>query len=125
MTLLEQSLRMSPRDPGVARRYRSLALAHCYLKDYGQALTWAMRGVAAEPGAVIGYAYGAMIYVGLGDIAKAKQSFETMRRLAPEMAARWLRGDTVTAQHIHRERFLAFKRIAAGLEDPSAADPYR
>ncbi len=123
--LLEQSLRMSPRDRHVARRYLSLALAHWFLMDYPKALGWALRSVAAEPRGANVHGYLTITYVGLGELQKAKQCLETMRRLAPEMVERWLRGDTTIAQPIHRDRCTTFMRIGAGLEDPSAADAFR
>lgn len=62
--------------------------------------------------------------VGLGDIADARRAFEAVRRLAPA----WV---TLTAASIrlgkpeHQQRVTTFWRIAAGVEDPGAAQAVR
>ncbi len=64
--------------------------------------------------------------VGTGEIDKARAAFETFRKVAsPEFVRRMLEGSSLFARPEDRTRSLTFLRIAAGLEDPSAADALR
>ena len=66
----------------------------------------------------------AMNLVGLGDNAAAEVACAEARRLAPEWVGRGLVGRFIYRKPEHLQR-ATFLRIAAGLEDPSAADALR
>jgi adenylate cyclase len=63
--------------------------------------------------------------VGLAEIDKAKAAFDSVRRIAPEFIQSRLEGFAPFRKAEDRERYSVFVRIAAGLEDPSAADALR
>jgi adenylate cyclase len=64
--------------------------------------------------------------VGLGEIGKAKAMFETLQKVAPaEFLRSRLEGTWPFGQAEDRKRATTILRIAAGLEDPSAADALR
>ena len=67
----------------------------------------------------------AMSLVGLGDIAAAEVACAKARRLAPARVERGLNGRFIYRKPEHLRRATTFLRIAAGLEDPSAADALR
>lgn len=77
------------------------------------------------------YAVTAALLVGLGDIDKAREVLEVVRRLAPEAGhvRPKTKGAGATKETdrgaVARQRYQTFLRVAAGLEDPSAADPFR
>jgi hypothetical protein len=66
----------------------------------------------------------ALNLVGMGDIARAKEAFATALQLSPASVERALTGP-VYRKPEHVRRTITFMRIAAGLEDPSAADALR
>jgi hypothetical protein len=72
-----------------------------------------------------GHGHLAMNYVGLGDIAKAKDASAEASRLAPGWVERCLAGRFAYRKPEHLRRATTFLRIAAGLEDPGAADALR
>jgi hypothetical protein len=59
---------------------------------------------------------------GLGEIEKAKTAMAEARRVGPEFVDRHLAGDLYGQ---FRGREWVFARIAAGLEDPNAAEALR
>jgi len=63
--------------------------------------------------------------VGAGEIDRAKAAFEAGQRLAPEFFKVRLEGVSPFTQPEDRKRLQTFLRIAAGLEDPSAAEALR
>jgi hypothetical protein len=63
--------------------------------------------------------------VGAGEIDKAKAAFVTGQRLGPDYFRNRLEGTSVYARPEDRTRSITFLRIAAGLEDPSAAESLR
>jgi adenylate cyclase len=66
-----------------------------------------------------------MNLVGRGDIAAAEVACAEARRLAPAWVERLLAGRAAYRKPEHLRRATTFLRIAAGLEDPSAADALR
>ena len=86
--------------------------------------TDAMRKPSLPPGSPQLHGYMAMNLVGLGDISKAKDALDAARRVAPAWVERRLAG-FVYRKPEHLRRATIFLRIAAGLEDPSAADALR
>ena len=63
--------------------------------------------------------------VGAGKIDKAKAVFSAGQRLAPEYFRSRLEGTLPLARLEHRRRVQTFLRIAAGLENPDAAEALR
>jgi hypothetical protein len=61
----------------------------------------------------------------MGEIDKAKVALVEGQRLAPEYFKIRLEGFSAYARQEDRTRQTTFLRIAAGLEDPSAADAMR
>ena len=66
-----------------------------------------------------------MNYVGLSEGDRAKVAFEMARGLAPEYVQSRLDGISIYRKPEDRKRQVVFLRIAAGLEDPGAADALR
>ena len=67
----------------------------------------------------------AICQVGLGEIGRARASLETARKLAPEYIENRLAGNSVFRRPEERARAILFTRVAAGLEEPCAADTLR
>ena len=63
--------------------------------------------------------------VGLGNLEKAMPALDKARRIAPEFIQTRLNGTMPFRNPEHLKRFTTFIRVAAGLEDPSAADALR
>jgi tetratricopeptide (TPR) repeat protein len=121
---LHQAMRLSPRDPLRQDFYLMLATVACFNRDYAKGVEYALIGIAEAPLLPALRVYLALNQIGLGEISKAKEAFDVVRRLAPAWANG--RGSGIalgTAEH--QQRVATFRLIAAGLEDPSAADPLR
>ena len=133
--LLERALRINPRDPRAFFAYANLANAHVAAREYAKGLEWARRATGSAPNYGEAFLHTAALYVGLGDIDKAKSALERARVLAPEFIQYHLQSRTmsetpdprkpVDGGAEFRRRYHIFLRIAAGLEDPSAADALR
>lgn len=122
---LHHTLRISPRDPIQYSLFNILAQA-CYLaRDYTKAIEYALLGVSEAPKFLGLYGSLAVSYVGLGDIEKAKATVDKARALSPDYLQSRLGGAAPFRKAEHRQRFLTFLRIAAGLEEPGAADALR
>ena len=63
--------------------------------------------------------------VGMGEIGRARVVFDRLRKLAPDYAQQSLEGASLFGRPEDRHRVGMFLRIAAGLEDPSAAQALR
>ena len=122
---LHQALRVSPRDPQRFLPITILAIAHAMTKDYAKAVEYASLAASEAPNYSYCHTVSAVGYVGLGDVDKAKAALEIARRLAPEFVRSRLDGDVPFRNPEHRQRYTTFLRIAAGLEDPSAAEALR
>jgi adenylate cyclase len=123
--ILLQALRVSPRDPLQFVIYHNLAQSYFLEKDYAKALEYGLLGASEAPDYPMLPLQNAAIYVGLNQIQKAKAAFETARRLAPAFVQYRSSGMLYFRNPEHRQRFVTFSRIAAGLDDPSAADAFR
>jgi len=129
--LMERALRINPRDPSAFNHYENLAQAHLAARRYQEGLHWARRATNAAPGYAPAHLISAALFVGLGDIDKARDELEVVHRLAPETrrvrATPKSTGSAVEADpgSIARNRYQTFLRVAAGVEDPSAADAWR
>ncbi len=119
---LQEALRVSPRDPMRPNLHQQLAMASFGAKQYAQGVAYALRGLDEAPGLPPLHVFLATNYIGLGEIEKARAAMAQARRVGPEFVERHLTG-VISGQH--RERQRVFARIAAGLEDPSAAEALR
>lgn len=122
---LQWALRISPLDPGRWTIHAWLAAAYYFAKEYTLAMEKASIAAAEEPRHPAPHTTMAVAWVGLGDVAKAKAALEMARRLGPEFVERRLRGEMPYRNAEHRHRHTVFLRIAAGVEDASAADALR
>ena len=123
--LLKRALRVNPRDPWVFNTYAELARAHVVARDYSGGLEWAMRARSAAPGYVHAHLMMVMLQVGLGDLEKAKLALEDAFEVAPELVRRRLEAKTPNRVKTTGLQFHTLLRVAAGLEDPRAADAWR
>ncbi|MHB1201100.1 MAG: hypothetical protein ACYCZ6_16400, partial [Polaromonas sp.] len=64
-------------------------------------------------------------WVGVGEIGLAKAAFQTLQQMAPKLAQARLAGQWLSTNPDYLKRGHTFLRIAAGLEDPSAAGTLR
>jgi adenylate cyclase len=123
---LHQILRLSPRDYRSYITYVMLARASFSAKQYAEGIGWASRAINDKPTVVMPHASLTCCLVGAGQIDKARAAFEMMQKVAP---AEWVRsrveGSSEYLRPADRARHRTFLRIAAGLEDPSAADAVR
>jgi adenylate cyclase len=123
---LQQVLRLNPRDPRSYMTHGVLASACFIAKRYADAIAWASRALRERPQLVPAHIYVVLDLVGLGEIGKAKAAFETLQKVASaEFMRRGLEGTWPFGRPEDRRRATTFLRIAAGLEDPSAADALR
>lgn len=120
-----QGLRLNPLDRRSHSSYQLLGLACFAAKRYVEGVGWNSRALAALPALPGPHAHLAVCLVGAGEIDKAKAVFAAGQRLAPDFFRVRLEGRSNYARPEDSARFRTFLRIAAGLEDPSTADPLR
>ena len=121
---LLEALRLSPRDPQRPTVLLNLAMASGCARRYADGVNYATLGIREAPGLATLYAHLAVNHVGLGEIAKARAALEEATRIAPGQVERSLAGFMFRKQE-HQRRGTTFLRVAAGLEDPTAADALR
>jgi adenylate cyclase len=122
----QQLLRLNPRDDTFSHgSFNLLAFATFGAKQYAQSVGWASRALNNMPGMIQAHTCKVVGLVGTGEIDKAKAAFEALQKLAPEYVKSRLEGTSLYGRAEDRARFQTFLRIAAGLEDPSAADALR
>jgi adenylate cyclase len=119
------ALRLSPRDPWRYAILNALAWAYFCAGDYAMSAQHALEALTDAPHLPTLHLNLALNYVGLGEIEKARSEIETLRRLAPELLDERLAGRWMIAKPEYRLRASGLLRIAAGLEDPGAAEKYR
>jgi TolB-like protein len=123
---LHQVMRLNPRDPFSHITYTSLARASFVGKQYAKGIGWASRALNDRPKMIQGHINLAVCLVGIGEIDKAKATFEALQKVA---SAEWVRsrleGSSEYGRPADRTRHRTFLRIAAGLDDPRAADALR
>jgi adenylate cyclase len=125
MEHVQRALRISPRDPLRHLLRSQLALSFMLARDYQNALEYSLLASNENSTLPSPYAFAAVAYVGLGDFDKAGRSVEKLRALAPEYLQSRLNGEVLAQTAEFRDRFTTFLRVAAGLEEPSAADRCR
>jgi tetratricopeptide (TPR) repeat protein len=122
---LKQVLRLNPRQPRRHITYNMLAHASFGAEEYVEGSGWASRAINERPEYPPPHLLLAICLVGMGEIDKAKAAFTTGQKLSPEFFETRLKGTPAYARPQDRKRADTFLRIAAGLEDPSAADTLR
>ena len=125
MEYLHRALRTNPRDPAHFNTYHHLASAYFLIADYVKAIEFSLLAISEAPAYAAAYMILAVSEAGSGDLEKAASALETARRLAPEFIQNRLDGGATFRKPEHLKRFTTFLRVAAGLEDPSAADALR
>ena len=121
-----QALRISPRDPLQFMINYLLAEAHLLERNYAKALEYGLLGTREAPRHMALRTTLMLAHVGLGQIQNAKVVFETLLLDAPAFVQiRLDGGNTFLRNPEHRQAATTLWRIAAGLEDPSAADALR
>lgn len=120
-----EGMRLNPRDPMRANSYALLSMCYPLVGDYGRGVEFARLGIAEASGLPHLHGHLALNLVGLGDIAAAKDACADARRLAPVWVENFLAGRAIFRKPEHLRRATTFLRIAAGLEEPGAADALR
>jgi adenylate cyclase len=122
---LHQALRLSPRQSRSHEIHQLLAFA-CYIaKRYDEGIAWALRAIHDMPTFAITHLNFITCLVGAGEIDKARAAFVVGQELAPALFKSILEMGGTSIRPEDRRRTQIFLRIAAGLEDPSAAEPLR
>jgi adenylate cyclase len=120
-----QILRLNPRDFRSYETYQMLGFASFGAKQYAEGIAWTSRALNEKPEMISPHLVLAYCLVGANEIAKARAVFAAGQRLGPEFFKSKLAGMSSFARPEDSRRATTFLRIAAGLEDPSAADPLR
>jgi tetratricopeptide (TPR) repeat protein len=120
----QQVLRLSPREQYSHITFGLLSFATFGAKRYADCVYWASRALNHMPG-MIHIRYCMVVgLVGTREIDEAKAAFGAMQKLAPE-GSRLEDAPSLFGRAEDHARWQTFLRIAAGLEDPSAADALR
>jgi tetratricopeptide (TPR) repeat protein len=80
--LLEQAIRVSPRDPSIGNWYFFIGTAHLVQSQVDDAITWAKKARSANPGHPRRYALLASAYALKGQTARAAAELAKARRLS-------------------------------------------
>ena len=123
--LTQEALRISPRDPLRPYLRHNLTMACFAARRYPEAIEHAKRGIAEAPELSPLQAWLAASYVGLGQYDQARSALAAARRAGPKYVELLLAGNLTAHNPDYRARVTTFMRIAAGLEDPSAAEAVR
>ncbi|MDH5538493.1 MAG: winged helix-turn-helix domain-containing protein [Rhizobacter sp.] len=121
----KDALRLSPRDTLRWSFLNSLAWAYFFGGDYANAADSALRSIGEAPRFYPSHLCLVVSRVGLGDTAQAAAELGLLQDLAPQAVATRIDGNWRVADAALAARATTFLRIAAGLEDPSAAHPRR
>jgi tetratricopeptide (TPR) repeat protein len=121
-----ECLRLNPRDHRSYSTHVLLSFACFAAKRYVEGIGWSSRALNALPGSPSAHLNLAVCLVGAGDAERARGVFAAGQRLAPEFFKMRLEGkSSLYRQPDDRVRLQTFLRIAAGLEDPTAAAAFR
>jgi TolB-like protein/Tfp pilus assembly protein PilF len=123
---LHQVMRLNPRDSHSHSTYQTVAMACFCAKRYADGFEWASRALRDRPQMIQAHTHVVLDLVGIGEISKAKAMFETLQKVASaEFLRSRLEGTWAFGRSEDRRRASTFLRIAAGLEDPGAAEALR
>jgi adenylate cyclase len=115
-----RAMRLSPRDPLQYVVKNNLAWAYFAVADYQNATEAAGASVSEAPEYRPARACLVVSLVGLGKIDQAQAEYHKLFAMAPDLVRRLMDANHSDSPNF-RERRVKFFRIAAGLEDPSAA----
>src|SRR5262249_43142388 len=122
---LHQALRLSPRQAHLYMFYQNIAYASFVARQYAEGIDWASRALNDKPAFLPAHVNLIECLVGAGEIDRARAAFLTGQEMAPSHLWSNLDGLPTSFRPEYRKRALIFLRIAAGLEDPSAAEALR
>jgi TolB-like protein/Flp pilus assembly protein TadD len=125
MDKIRRAIRLSPRDIARAAMHKDLALACVVGRRYAEALTPALCATSEAPSMAPALATLALVQVGLGDIAQARQTVARLRQIAPSHLDMRLEQGWACQRADDARRLLTFIRVAAGLEVPAMAEALR
>jgi tetratricopeptide (TPR) repeat protein len=120
-----QILRLNPCDARSYDTYHMLGFASFGKKQFVEGICWEARALNDKPDMVQPHLVLAICYVGVNEIAKARATFAVAHRLAPEYVRSRLEGTWAYGRAEDIKRATTFFRVAAGLEDTSAAEALR
>jgi TolB-like protein/DNA-binding winged helix-turn-helix (wHTH) protein len=119
------ALRLSPRDGLRWSFLNSLSWAQFAAGDYASAAASAQTAIGEAPRFYPPRICLVMSRVGLGEMAQATAEFRVVTELAPQTIAARLAGHWICSDRALVQRATSFLRIAAGLEEPDAANSLR
>src|SRR5262249_10454100 len=122
---LQQVLRLSPRQSRLHLFNQNLAYASFVARRYVEGIDWALRALNDMPSFLPAHVNRIECLVGAREIDRARAAFLTGQERAPSHLWSNLDALPTSFRPEYRKRALIFLRIAAGLEDPSAADALR
>ncbi len=123
---VSHACRLSPRDPSRSMFLTLLGLAYFAASDYVKGAETAQRAVSEAPRMPVPRMCLVMNRVGLGEIDRARADFQILNGLAPELVQTRIAGEwPLSVVPEYKRRATTFMRIAAGLEDPNAAEALR
>lgn len=125
IALANQLLRVSPLDPMRWSFKQFLCIGHFFAKNYALSVEIAQATVTETPSLPVSHLFLAIGWVALGDLDAARKAFAAVKQLAPHYLASRLSGDVQFRNPEHRQRYVTFLRIAAGLEPMRAAQALR
>jgi adenylate cyclase len=120
-----EAARMSPRDPWAFFADAQLSFCYFLAGDYEKGVECGLRSIREAPTEGTAHHDVALCYVGLGEFGKAHAALEEARRHMPEFITAALNGKSVLHLPEARRKYTTFVRVAAGLENPSAAEALR
>jgi TolB-like protein len=117
--------RLSPRDPSHYIYNLCRAGACDQMRDHAKALEYAHLAAAAAPNSAVANLTQAVYLVVAEEFGAARDAFDRARRINPEYVQARLEGRSMFHRPEDVRRYLLAVRIAAGLEDPAAAEALR
>jgi len=123
--LAEAALRRSPRDPARGSMLAALGFAHFAVRNYADAAKASEAALAEAANSATPLILGAIAWVGVGHVDRARSAFRKVEAIAPTLVAARLAGRWLSSNPDYLARADLFFRIAAGLAPPDAADAQR
>jgi TolB-like protein len=119
---IKRAIRLSPKDFSRAAMHKDLALACVLGRRYSEGLEPALVATNESPAMAPAHATLALVYVGLGEIAKARQTIDRLRQIAPDHLAVRLKSGWACQREEDARRLLTFIRVAARRDDPGVLE---
>jgi tetratricopeptide (TPR) repeat protein len=125
MELVRQALRISPRDSLRGLLLLQMARACLATREYADGVEWAELALGERATDPAFLRILALNLVGLGKIEGARAALQKVRSLSSEYLEAGLHGRLGYHKAEHFQRALIFLRVAADLENSSAAEAVR